>query len=85
LGRHGRESRSGVLKLQMPVRRHSVLLPFDRPCVELYDSAASCEAPAAKASGALLPVAYTLQRKKSTGKTFYPHSHAVLFFLKGRF
>lgn len=38
LGRHGGESRRGVLKLQMSVRRHSVIFPFDRPHAELYVS-----------------------------------------------
>lgn len=38
LGRHGEESRRGVLKLQMSVRRHSVIFPFDRPHAELYVS-----------------------------------------------
>lgn len=41
LGRH-KESRSGVLKLQMSVRRHSVIFPFDRPCTELYISTVAC-------------------------------------------
>lgn len=35
LGRHREESRSGVLKLQMSVRRHSVIFPFDHPHTEL--------------------------------------------------
>lgn len=39
LGRHRGESRSGVLKLQMSVRRHSVIFPFDRPRTALYISA----------------------------------------------
>lgn len=38
LGGHGEERRSGVLKLQLSVRRHGVIFAFDRPCTELYIS-----------------------------------------------
>lgn len=91
LGRHGEESRSGGLKLQMSVRRHSGFFPL---IVHVQSSTltplltrSSCEALAAKAAGVLLPVAYILQHKKSDplDKSFYPHRPVVLFFLNERF
>lgn len=62
-GRH-KESRSGVLKLQMSVRRHSVIFPFDRPSTELYISTVAC--------------AFLLQSPGSEGLCCVPPHHIPL-------
>lgn len=86
LGRH-KESRSGVLKLQMSVRRHSVILPFDRPCTELYISTlfvrSSCKALAVKASVVLLPITdtFTTEEAESFGQILLrSQTHGAFFF-----
>lgn len=90
LGRH-EEGRSWVLKLQMSVRRHSVILPFDHPCADLYASNAAHAFLLRSLGNKGLWCApphhthLTTQKSNPLDKPFHPCRHIVLFFLNERF
>lgn len=84
-GRH-KESRSGVLKLQMSVRRHSVIFPFDRPCTELYVSTVACafllQSPGSEGLCCAPPIHLTTEVVESFGQILlHSQTHGAFFSL----